>query len=82
MGKVEFLNKLNEINSVVCIAEFGSYRTEYWIKDRYTHDYYQKEPSEKQVEDFCFQKLAYLEIFSEESKENVILKYKDNSKKN
>lgn len=34
MGKFEFLNKLNEINSVVCIAEFGSYRTEYWIKDR------------------------------------------------
>ena len=34
MAKVEFLNKLNEINSVVCIAEFGSYRTEYWIKDR------------------------------------------------
>ncbi|MDR5585992.1 HepT-like ribonuclease domain-containing protein [Clostridium aquiflavi] len=52
------------------------------LRNRYTHDYYQRESSEKQIEDFCFQKLAYLEIFLEESKEHVILKYKDNSKNN
>ncbi|MDR5585991.1 MULTISPECIES: nucleotidyltransferase domain-containing protein [Clostridium] len=34
MEKVEFLNKLREFNSIVCIAQFGSYGTEYWIRDR------------------------------------------------
>jgi Nucleotidyltransferase domain. len=28
-----FLNELKKIESIVCIAEFGSYRTEYWNKD-------------------------------------------------
>jgi uncharacterized protein YutE (UPF0331/DUF86 family) len=45
------------------------------LRNRYTHDYYQRDTSEKQIEEFCFEKLAYLEIFLEESKENVILKY-------
>lgn len=28
------MNSLKELNSIVCVAEFGSYNTEYWIKDR------------------------------------------------
>lgn len=47
------------------------------LRNRYTHDYYKREESEKQIEQFCFNKLAYLEIFLEESKENVVLKYKE-----
>lgn len=47
------------------------------LRNRYTHDYYKREDSEKQIEKFCFNKLAYLEIFSEKSKENVVLKYKE-----
>ena len=46
------------------------------LRNRYTHDYYKREDSEVQIESFCFNKLAYLEIFLEESKEHVILKYR------
>lgn len=47
------------------------------LRNRYTHDYYLREESEKFIEEFCFNKLAYLNIFLEESKDKVILKYKD-----
>ena len=47
------------------------------LRNRYTHDYYMREDSEMQIEQFCFNKLAYLEIFLEESKEHVILKYRE-----
>ncbi|WP_315078117.1 hypothetical protein [uncultured Clostridium sp.] len=109
----------------MCIVEFESYGTEYWIKDRSDIDlavivkqkvsfldtldiedeltklaseYYNYDKIHltfilfKEFESkFAriavdsnnkFQKLAYLEIFLEESKEHVILKYKDNSKNN
>lgn len=48
------------------------------LRNRYTHDYYIREESEKLIEEFCFNKLANLKIFLEESKDKVILKYKDN----
>ncbi|MEG2353682.1 MAG: HepT-like ribonuclease domain-containing protein [Clostridium sp.] len=48
------------------------------LRNRYTHDYYQREVTEKQIEDFCFRELAYLNIFLEQSKDEVILKYKKN----
>lgn len=47
------------------------------LRNRYTHDYYKRENSEKMIEEFCFNKLAFLEIFLEDSKENVILKYRE-----
>ena len=47
------------------------------LRNRYTHDYYLREESEKAIEEFCFLKLANLEIFLEESKDKVILKYKN-----
>ena len=47
------------------------------LRNRYTNDYYQREESEKLIEEFCFQKLAYLNIFLEESKNKVILRYKE-----
>ena len=47
------------------------------LRNRYTHDYYLREDSEKAIEEFCFLKLANLEIFLEESKDKVILKYKN-----
>ncbi|WP_243128263.1 nucleotidyltransferase domain-containing protein [Clostridium chromiireducens] len=34
LEKSEFLNEIKKINSIICISEFGSYRTEYWDKDR------------------------------------------------
>lgn len=34
LDEAKFVNELKEINELVCIAEFGSYNTEYWIKDR------------------------------------------------
>ena len=46
------------------------------LRNRYTHDYYLREDSEKAIEEFCFLKLANLEIFLEESKDKVILKYR------
>lgn len=46
------------------------------LRNRYTHDYYLREESEKAIEEFCFRKLANLEIFLEESKDKVILKYR------
>ncbi|MGG5461203.1 nucleotidyltransferase domain-containing protein [Clostridium sp. B9] len=46
------------------------------LRNRYTHDYYLREDSEKAIEEFCFVKLANLEIFLEESKDKVFLKYK------
>ena len=46
------------------------------LRNRYTHDYYLREESEKLIEEFCFKELAYLNIFLEESKDKVILKYK------
>lgn len=47
------------------------------LRNRYTHDYYLREESEKLIEEFCFEKLAYLNIFIEESKDKVILRYKE-----
>lgn len=47
------------------------------LRNRYTHDYYLREESEKLIEEFCFEKLAYLNIFLEESKDKVILRYKE-----
>ncbi|MGL5380119.1 HepT-like ribonuclease domain-containing protein [Clostridium sp.] len=46
------------------------------LRNRYTHDYYKREDSEKQIQEFCFKELLNLEIFLEESKDKVILKYK------
>ncbi|MBW6409081.1 HepT-like ribonuclease domain-containing protein [Clostridium weizhouense] len=51
------------------------------LRNRYTHDYYVRETSEKQIEEFCFKELAYLNIFLEESKDKVILKYKEYERK-
>lgn len=45
------------------------------LRNRYTHDYYKREEIEKQIEEFCFQELSNLDIFLEESKDKVILKY-------
>ena len=47
------------------------------LRNRYTHDYYIRETSEDEIEKFCLERLAYLELFLEESKENVILKYRN-----
>lgn len=47
------------------------------LRNRYTHDYYVRETSEEEIEKFCLEKLAYFELFLEESKEDVILKYRD-----
>ena len=47
------------------------------LRNRYTHDYYLRQESEKLIEEFCFDRLAYLKIFLEESKDKVILRYKD-----
>lgn len=47
------------------------------LRNRYTHDYYKRKESENQIEIFCFDKLSYLEIFLEESKDHVILKYRE-----
>lgn len=45
------------------------------LRNRYTHDYYKREDSEKQIEEFCFKELSHLDIFLEESKDKVVLKY-------
>jgi len=37
------------------------------LRNRYTHDYYIRETSEDEIEKFCLEKLAYLELFLEES---------------
>ena len=34
MGEADYLNEIKKIGEVICISEFGSYRTEYWNKDR------------------------------------------------
>lgn len=34
MGESDFLKELKKIGCIVCISEFGSYRTEYWNQDR------------------------------------------------
>lgn len=47
------------------------------LRNRYTHDYYVRETSEAEIERFCLEKLAYFELFLEESKDQVILKYRD-----
>ena len=49
------------------------------LRNRYTHDYYKREFSEKQIEEFCYSHIMYLDIFLESSKEDVILKYKNNN---
>jgi uncharacterized protein YutE (UPF0331/DUF86 family) len=46
------------------------------LRNRYTHDYYKRELSEMQIEEFCFKELANLDIFLEHSKDKVVLKYK------
>ncbi|MBV1820074.1 HepT-like ribonuclease domain-containing protein [Clostridium cochlearium] len=48
------------------------------LRNRYTHDYYKREFSEKQIEEFCYLHIIYLDIFLENSKDKVILKYKKN----
>ncbi|MGL4849029.1 MAG: HepT-like ribonuclease domain-containing protein [Clostridium sp.] len=50
------------------------------LRNRYTHDYYDREECEKSIEAFCFNEIANLEIFLEESKEKVILKFKKNDR--
>lgn len=50
------------------------------LRNRYTHDYYKREQSEKQIEEFCYSQIIYLDIFLENSKDSVILTYKNNSK--
>lgn len=34
MDTLKFIDEIKKIKSVVCISEFGSYNTEYWIKGR------------------------------------------------
>lgn len=34
LKELNFVNEIKKIGSVICISEFGSYGTEYWIKDR------------------------------------------------
>lgn len=46
------------------------------LRNRYTHDYYKREVVEKQIEEFCYSQIMYLDIFLESSKDQVILKYK------
>lgn len=46
------------------------------LRNRYTHDYYKREVVEEQIEEYCYSKIMYLDIFLESSKDNVILKYK------
>lgn len=48
------------------------------LRNRYTHDYYKREVSEKQIEEYCYSNIIYLEIFLESSKEEVILTYRNN----
>lgn len=50
------------------------------LRNRYTHDYYKRELSEKQIEEFCYSYIMYLDIFLESSKDEVILTYKNNNK--
>ena len=50
-----------------------------WYFAYNTHDYYKRDSSEKQIEEFCYSKILYLDIFLESSKDNVILKYKENA---
>lgn len=45
------------------------------LRNRYTHDYYKRDLSEHQIEEFCYSKILFLDIFLESSKDNVILKY-------
>ncbi|WP_234123560.1 HepT-like ribonuclease domain-containing protein [Clostridium hydrogenum] len=47
------------------------------LRNRCTHDYYKREMSEKQIEEFCYSRVLYLDIFLENSKDNVILTYKN-----
>ena len=47
------------------------------LRNRYTHDYYARNLSEDQIEEFCYSKIMYLEIFLENSKDSVILVCKD-----
>lgn len=46
------------------------------LRNRYTHDYYKRDISEKQIEEYCYSNIIYLEIFLESSKEDVILNFK------
>ncbi|MDV5105935.1 nucleotidyltransferase domain-containing protein [Clostridium perfringens] len=34
MTEADFLEKLKKLKSIICVVEFGSFRTEAWIKDR------------------------------------------------
>lgn len=52
------------------------------LRNRYTHDYYKRELSEKQIEEFCYSQILYLDVFLESSKDTVILTYKSNLDKN
>lgn len=47
------------------------------LRNRYTHDYYKREISEQQIEEFCYSQILFLDIFLENSKDNVILKYRN-----
>jgi uncharacterized protein YutE (UPF0331/DUF86 family) len=50
------------------------------LRNRYTHDYYKRELSENVIEEFCYSQIIFLDIFLENSKDNVILTYKNNKK--
>lgn len=47
------------------------------LRNRYTHDYYKREISEQQIEEFCYSQILFLDIFLENSKDDVILKYRN-----
>ena len=34
MTESDFLEKLKKLKNIICVVEFGSFRTEAWIKDR------------------------------------------------
>ncbi|GAA0123266.1 MAG: DUF86 domain-containing protein [Clostridium argentinense] len=49
------------------------------LRNRYTHDYYKREIVENQIEEFCYSQIIYLDIFLENSKDDVILRYRKNN---
>lgn len=80
-GKIKSSStSLNLIEQAYGLGFFDEDLKEYLIfsvklRNRYTHDYYKREESEKQIEEFCFKELSNLDIFLEESKDKVLLKY-------
>lgn len=82
-GKIKSTTSATALIEKACEMEFfdenlkGYLTTAVKLRNRYTHDYYLREDSERLIEEFCFNRLAYLNIFLEESKDKVILRYKD-----